>query len=312
MKGTLKRKKNKKRITSLLLIFTLICSISIPTLAAVADPTFSNNVDVKTDTGKKVNGQNTLTLVWQLKANKPNLTLTNTQGIRLAYDNTVLQLVSWDGSANYDSGIGTSFIPMSNASNIGAFDTQTRKVYVAKNTSSNTGFLSLTLGDEDSFYVCPQSVDIPLLHIRFAYRAGKSEADLKQDTIRSMTVSELHTTNQSCVVLINAYANSNPGTFSSYMYLQQESGVLLGGDTLNEPTITRQSSSTKYGDVNGDDEIDNYDVTLLLQYLAVWDVGHLIKLDNADVNGDKVIDNFDVTLLLQYLAGWDVTLGPKT
>ena len=67
----------------------------------------------------------------------------------------------------------------------------------------------------------------------------------------------------------------------------------------------------RYGDVNGDGVIDYSDVTLLLQYLASWNVGHIVNTNNADVNGDGRIEYSDVTLLLQYLAKWDVTLGPK-
>lgn len=64
------------------------------------------------------------------------------------------------------------------------------------------------------------------------------------------------------------------------------------------------------GDVNGDDTVDGADATLLLQYLAEWDV--TIDEVNADVNCDDVVDGKDVTLLLQYLADWDVAFGPQT
>lgn len=62
-----------------------------------------------------------------------------------------------------------------------------------------------------------------------------------------------------------------------------------------------------YGDVNGDQMINGKDSTLLLQYLADWDVE--INMDAADVNGDDRVDGKDATLLLQYLADWDVILG---
>lgn len=65
-----------------------------------------------------------------------------------------------------------------------------------------------------------------------------------------------------------------------------------------------------YGNVDGNDRINGADVTLLLQYLAEWDV--TINETYADVNGDGEIDGRDATLLLQYLANWDVVLGPQT
>ena len=50
------------------------------------------------------------------------------------------------------------------------------------------------------------------------------------------------------------------------------------------------------------------DVTLLLQYLADWQVT-LPYPDRADVNHDGTVTLVDAQLLLQYLAGYaDVTL----
>lgn len=60
------------------------------------------------------------------------------------------------------------------------------------------------------------------------------------------------------------------------------------------------------GDVNGDGDINLADVTLLLKYLASWEV---TVSEAADVNGDDTITLADATLLLKHLAGWDVTLG---
>ena len=66
----------------------------------------------------------------------------------------------------------------------------------------------------------------------------------------------------------------------------------------------------EYGNVKNYSTIDYFDVSLLLQYLAGWNVDHLINFDNADVDSDGMIDYFDATLILQYLAGWPVTMGP--
>ena len=61
------------------------------------------------------------------------------------------------------------------------------------------------------------------------------------------------------------------------------------------------------GDVDGDGDVDQRDVTRLRRYLAGWDVE--IIMEACDADGDKDIDQRDVTRLRRYLAGWDVTLG---
>ena len=64
----------------------------------------------------------------------------------------------------------------------------------------------------------------------------------------------------------------------------------------------------EYGDLNGDEDINNRDLALLQQYLNGWDV--IVDEWAADVTGDDNINNRDLALLQQYLNGWDVTLGP--
>jgi len=60
------------------------------------------------------------------------------------------------------------------------------------------------------------------------------------------------------------------------------------------------------GDINGDGNVNNKDVTRLFQYLADWDVD--IEEAALDVNGDGVVNNKDITRLFQYLADWDVKI----
>lgn len=60
------------------------------------------------------------------------------------------------------------------------------------------------------------------------------------------------------------------------------------------------------GDINGDGEVNDSDVTLLMQYYAGWQVNVNVKA--LDVNGDMHYNNKDVTRLIQYLAGWDVVI----
>ncbi|MBD5137340.1 MAG: leucine-rich repeat protein [Lachnospiraceae bacterium] len=62
----------------------------------------------------------------------------------------------------------------------------------------------------------------------------------------------------------------------------------------------------KPGDINGDDKVNNRDVSLLMQHLAGWNVS--VNEPALDTNGDGKINNRDVSNLMQFLAGWDVTL----
>ncbi len=61
------------------------------------------------------------------------------------------------------------------------------------------------------------------------------------------------------------------------------------------------------GDVNRDNVVNGKDATLLMRYLAEWDV--TIDLMAANVDSDNVVNGKDLVLLMQYLAEWDVTLG---
>ncbi|MBO7520045.1 MAG: dockerin type I repeat-containing protein, partial [Clostridia bacterium] len=60
------------------------------------------------------------------------------------------------------------------------------------------------------------------------------------------------------------------------------------------------------GDINGDGEVDNKDLTRLFQFLSNWDVE--VNEDALDVNGDGSVDNKDLTRLFQYLSNWDVEI----
>lgn len=58
------------------------------------------------------------------------------------------------------------------------------------------------------------------------------------------------------------------------------------------------------GDINGDWDVNNKDLTRLFQYLSGWTVE--VKDNVLDVNGDGKVNNKDLTRLFQYLSGWDV------
>ena len=60
------------------------------------------------------------------------------------------------------------------------------------------------------------------------------------------------------------------------------------------------------GDINGDDVVNNKDLTRLMKYLA----GENVNVNEAvlDVNGDSSVNNKDLTRLMRYLAGESVNI----
>lgn len=61
------------------------------------------------------------------------------------------------------------------------------------------------------------------------------------------------------------------------------------------------------GDINGDNVVNNKDLTRLMKYLAGEDVS--VNSDALDVNGDGSVNNKDLTRLMKYLAGENVTVN---
>ena len=234
--------KLKKRILSLTMVILMtfglmpainLTSVSISALAA-NNPAFALKAEGTLDEGKLFNGQATLVFNWQLMANRDGLALKNAQSLRMAYDSSILQLMKWDGSAVIsDNGIGVSLTSASQAGRIGVYETGLR-VYTAKSAVGNTGYLSLSFGDPYETYSCPKGVYVSLAQVRFAFRSGKSAADLKADSIRCLTIRELYAISLSAAILINTDENG----VASYEYLRQAYGAALGGDTLNAPEIS--------------------------------------------------------------------------
>lgn len=69
------------------------------------------------------------------------------------------------------------------------------------------------------------------------------------------------------------------------------------------------TSNPRYGDVNGDEDIDEIDEMILSRYLAGWsgygpNQQYNVISANADVNLDGEADEIDEMILSRHIAGW--------
>ncbi len=87
-------------------------------------------------------------------------------------------------------------------------------------------------------------------------------------------------------------------------------GVFSSTKPSEEETTPKPSNPTiKYGDVDGDGDINIKDGVFIKRHLAQMEVK--INEANSDVNADGSVDSQDSVLLMKHLAHMDVVLGPK-
>ena len=63
------------------------------------------------------------------------------------------------------------------------------------------------------------------------------------------------------------------------------------------------------GDADKSGSLDAHDATLILQWIAGWNVE--IETKTADVDGDGAVTAADASQILQKIAGWNITFTPK-
>lgn len=81
-------------------------------------------------------------------------------------------------------------------------------------------------------------------------------------------------------------------------------GVVDEMTTWIENRLANMDSRFKLGDVNGDGDVDIYDVYILRRYLAGYEVEGIIPA-NGDVDGDGYVDIYDAWMLQRRLAGYN-------
>ena len=74
--------------------------------------------------------------------------------------------------------------------------------------------------------------------------------------------------------------------------------------TVNNGKVTQNAEIWMLGDVNGDGDVDIFDVYTLSRYLAGYEVEGIIPA-NGDINGDGDVDIFDAWTLQRRLAGYN-------
>ena len=80
--------------------------------------------------------------------------------------------------------------------------------------------------------------------------------------------------------------------------------------TFDSNNICSVCGSKPYitGDVDGNEQITDWDSVLLARYLAGWEVA-VSTPEALDIDNNKEITDWDSVLLDRYLAGWDITIG---
>ncbi len=102
----------------------------------------------------------------------------------------------------------------------------------------------------------------------------------------------------------NVFSNLTPG--KAYTVYQRVTEFETGyASEASEGTVVRLCT---LGDLDGDEEITDWDGVLLARYLAGWNVD-ISNADALDIDGDGEITDWDGVLLDRYLAGWDIKIG---
>jgi len=206
--------------------------IYIPAFS-IDNTVFTIKINGILDNNISYNGQDTIVINWQIVDVKENFTLGNAQGLRLTYDNTILQIMNWDGTdVISDNVIGFEFNEFPLIGHVGVYSNAIR-VSIAKNLSHEQGYLNISIGNAKESYSCVQGANLLLAQVRFAFRSGKSVSDLSEISIRCMSINELFATAQSSAILINTVDKD----FTSFEYLKHENGIALNIDNLRAPII---------------------------------------------------------------------------
>ena len=279
----------KKKI-AIFLVFVSLLGLIAPAAMAAASPA----IDVRiVGTPSTVNGKPSLVVKWNIIAKNTLIQLRGSSGLRLAYDNTVLQLMRYNGTGA-DYALTETLTAMPEAYLLGEYDNADINVYASRSANSATGYVAIELGHPTIGLSCTAGVETTLASICFAFRSGKSFEDLVEGSIRLMTINEMEGLYQPAalnVMLASGATNNVEHVFRSRS----------AADSLASPSFA--FAALILGDVTGDGKIDIGDVNML--YLFVRGRVALTEEQKlaADVNKDSKVDIGDVNLLYLFVRG---------
>jgi len=214
-----------KKLFSLLLAAIMMSAAMTPATAAVANPAFDVRV---TGVPEVVNGKSAFTVAWRFTANVDGLRFRGSSGLRLAYDNTVLQLMRYSG-AGADYILAETLGGMPSAGSIGVYEDAVMDVRACRSADSTVGYVTIEIGHSEYTYGCERGVEETLASIRFAFRDGKSKEDIRKDSIRLMTISEMESRVQPAAL---NFSVASGGTNVEYVYRSR-----FADDSLNAPVV---------------------------------------------------------------------------
>ena len=103
------------------------------------------------------------------------------------------------------------------------------------------------------------------------------------------------------------FAGLAPNSTHRFYQRVAETDAAYASDSSTALTVQLDPLFTR-GDLDGDEEISDWDGVLLARYLAGWDV-NVSNADVLDIDGDGEITDWDGVLLDRYLAGWDIKIS---
>jgi len=234
----------QKRFASTIIYLILLVTLCTQGMAVpAAEAPFSSKLTGSFDGAVQSGGQDTLIVSWQITANKNGLRLVNVQSFNFCFDNTVLQLTQYSSGNPINDGVlgtyGTNFPHIGGAGYPGAYNYNMR-LFAAKSIDGDIGYVQFEMGDPYESCACPPGIAVTLESVRFAFRPGKSAANLKPDSIRMLNANELKMLNQTQGVLLATDEGGN----SQYFYNKQSGGNFTESNSLETPTLTYPGSAT--------------------------------------------------------------------
>ena len=242
----------KRRISAILLCLALLVGL-LPTtaLAAVTD-SWDLKVHVSENGKVKYGEQNTLEVGFGVQSD--NLQLRNLQSVMVAVDLTVFDLISKSGkvmtdkefgdlkTTEYTEGAG-KYVYFSNkfySENAEEDVNWTTKVYFAKSEVGKIGYVKIEPAQGQD--ACSVTTEMILSSVLLGFKAGKSKADLKPDSIRIATLEEANKLSNEVVAILTdgnentQYYGFNPA--SGYTALKNNPAVVWADGLLPGTTYT--------------------------------------------------------------------------